>query len=129
MKIHKDLAVSWLIGIIEGEGWCGFDSTQRVEIKMVDKDVIEKCASIIHFIVGGDRLRIAIKPEIEHQDQYRVAIQGARARALMREIAPFMGERRRGVINLALQGERTAQYKNLDLVKLLKIGEEACLRT
>ena len=57
MKGNLTIAeIAWLAGIIEGEGWFGFGwaynlarrhiYSPRIDVQMIDRDVIEKIANI-----------------------------------------------------------------------------------
>jgi hypothetical protein len=121
---HPDVA--WLIGILEGEGHFGYQTTHRVIVEMTDEDTINRVANIIWSIVGGNRPNIGVHPvgKRGNYDRYYTHVTGERARVLMRLVVPHMSERRRQQIWRALNkcGYVTRSDK-VDLVKLLRIGE------
>ena len=129
ISMHSNPNTAWLIGILEGEGCFSYDRTQRVFVGSTDKDVIDRVISIVEGILG-----IEIKMQFrEHptgkgknvQPQYIMQISGERARIIMGLILPFMSDRRRQRIWQSLNEHNASAYRNLNLVKLLRIGEVA----
>jgi len=125
--IHSNPEISWLIGLIEGEGHCGYHNrAQVVTIKMVDEDVINRAADIMWAIVGGVRPSIDTRDNswmLNRQDTFAVYVTGERARILMGVILPYMGRKKRADIWKALNRFKATRYKGLDLVSLLGIGK------
>lgn len=91
--------IIWLAGLLDGEGYFGLMRcsnskvekdyfSPRVAVGMTDRDVIEHVATLFGTKVtshpgqhGGQRI-------------YRAAIYGEKARWVMNQVLPFMGERR-----------------------------------
>jgi len=95
----------WLAGLLEGEAYFGFHPTSKhsvspvVELNSVDYAIIERVRMLY---VGryGISVNIHIRPPRQpgYQPQYHLACYGDAARAVMADIEPLMGERRRGRI-------------------------------
>ena len=87
-----EIELSWLAGLLEGEG-CFSHRKDRgvpvVEVKMTDLDVINRVAQLM----GRTVTPIPAGRE-GYQPQYRARIQGEPARELMRLLKPYMGQRR-----------------------------------
>jgi hypothetical protein len=92
----------WFAGFLEGEGSFGFSKSANgpiVETQSVDYDVMLRLQSLL-------RVRYAIRVNLHarpprhegYQPQYHLACLGDAARAVMADVAPLMGERRRGRI-------------------------------
>lgn len=92
------VTTAWLSGLLEGEGWFGIDGVPTIELEMKDLDVIQRVADIwgVSYIRTRER-----QP---NQTIYRVRIRGERARKVMREVLPYMGERRSSRITSLLEG-------------------------
>lgn len=87
----------WLVGILEGEGYFGFEKwSQRIQVKMTDLDVIERVVEVFSKITGREHA-IHESPNKGKNDSlpYVVSIHGDDARKVMRMIVPHMGFRRR----------------------------------
>ncbi|MBX0327933.1 hypothetical protein K2Z83_09625 [Oscillochloris sp. ZM17-4] len=92
----------WLAGLLEGEAYFGLHPTSKhnvtpiVELNTVDHDVILRVQGILR-----DRYAISVNlhtrpPRQEgYQPQYHLACYGDAARAVMADIEPLMGTRRR----------------------------------
>lgn len=103
---------AWLAGLLEGEGTFGLNSGYpRVSVQMCDRDVLERAAEVVGgasvFDMNGARAA-----ERGWSPAYGVAVTGARAADLMRELRPFMGARRSHEIDVAL-----AAYQPIRLTK------------
>ena len=97
--------LAWLAGLLEGEAYFGQHPTSKqttapvVELNSVDHDVISR----VHRLYAaryGIAVNIHIRPprHAGYQPQYHLACFGAAARAIMADIAPLMGARRRARI-------------------------------
>jgi hypothetical protein len=89
----------WLSGFLEGEGSFGFSKSANgpmLEVQSVDYDVMFRVQRILR-----ERYAISVNlhtrpPRREgYQPQYHLACYGDAARAIMADIEPLMGERRR----------------------------------
>jgi hypothetical protein len=95
-------SISWLAGLLEAEGsFSGGSPSQPrpfISIEMTDEDVIRQVAPLfgVNFVVQRPSRR-------GYQASFATRVMGARAVSLMTEIYPFMGERRRGQITVALE--------------------------
>jgi hypothetical protein len=98
-----DVWLGWLAGLLEGEGCFqvktkeagehGRVTTRRypsISLKMTDEDTVELAASLM----GGNAVRWLPMAE-PRKDQYITLLMGSRAESVMRNIFPFMGERRK----------------------------------
>lgn len=106
--------IIWLAAILEGEGYFGLMKcnnskvkkdyfSPRVAVGMTDQDVVEHVARLFGTTTtshpgqyGGKRV-------------YRAAVYGEKGRWIMRQVLPFMGERRTAKINEVLS--HPAAYK------------------
>ena len=99
----------WLAWLLEGEG-C-FDATHngapkrppypRIRIRMTDEDVVARAGKLM-----GKEPRRGHTPFQQArgwQPTYEVAIQGAKAVAMMEAVLPFMGHRRSEKIRALLK--------------------------
>lgn len=93
----------WMAGLLEGEGsfYQGPPSRRayvKVSVEMTDRDVIERVAALWGMAWRSPKNR---NPAAWKQS-YQTVIQGKKAEALMRQLYPLMGERRRKQIDVAL---------------------------
>jgi hypothetical protein len=92
----------WLAGLLEGEGsfQVGYDNRQglgrsprrypRLQLRMTDEDVIARAAALLGCSYHG-----SVSPSaVGKKPVYGLAINDARAVALMRQLRPLLGERR-----------------------------------
>lgn len=101
----------WLAGLLEGEAYFGLNPTSKrtvspiVELNTVDRDVILRVQGIYR-----GRYAVAVNvhtrpPRHEgYQPQYHLACLGLAARAIIADLEPLMGERRRARIAELLAG-------------------------
>ena len=88
--------IIWLSALLEGEGTfvlmqCGQDRkyfTVKIGVQMCDRDVIEHAARLIGGIVH------TCNPKGGYRPIHSTSIYGEKARWVMRQILPYMGERR-----------------------------------
>lgn len=89
--------IIWLAGLLEGEG-CFFwrrlykyktSCQYSIAIAMTDEDVIKRAAAIM----GIKNVRKSPRPR-PHKDVFQIAIDGKGAIAIMKQVLPFMGQRR-----------------------------------
>ena len=92
----KTLDLGWLAGIIEGEGWIGFNTTKSihrcpcVEVGMVDKDVIARVAGLF-----GKKVLGPYGPyTTNRQAHYQAQVYGKDAVRVLKLILPHLGKRR-----------------------------------
>ena len=85
---------AWLAGLLEGEG--SFTTTRpqevRISLEMTDEDVVARAATLMgtHYIPKPPR-----RDQPSHwKPQYKACLSGRRAIDLMKELLPYMGERR-----------------------------------
>ena len=86
--------LAWLAGLLEGEVWFGVQHnnsgtsmTQRVNLAMTDRDVVERAAGLM-----GGKIETCRRPPFKNI--YRIQLSGANARSVMRVVRPLMGRRR-----------------------------------
>ena len=102
--------VLWLAGLLEGEGaFCLANGTITVQLGMTDEDVVKRAACLVgnpHIGKQYDKRKPSYKPH------FRWTLCGDKAKAVMVEILPYMGERRSKRIDelLALH-ETKAPYR------------------
>ena len=102
----KALDLMWVAGLLEGEG-CFYvqkshathptKARPRIQIQMTDEDVIARAARILE--CGYNRSL----PPSRRKPTYVIAVTGAKATALMRQLLPHMGERRSAKIREILE--------------------------
>lgn len=102
----SDLEFGWLIGILEGEGAFSYNTTQRIQMQMTDKDVIYRFKYLIERVTRqkvtiGHYVRME-KGRENHKEVYKSSLGGAQARAVMKLIVVYMSDRRRKQIWQAL---------------------------
>lgn len=71
-----------------------------IEVKMTDLDVMEK----VQRLFGGRQIFKREPQQVGWLPQYRVRIQGKKAKEVMRRIYPYMGSRRSAKIDELLAG-------------------------
>lgn len=92
----------WLAGLLEGEAYFGLNPAAKlspspmVELNTVDHDVILRVQRIYAARYGA-AVNVHVRPPRRegYQPQYHLAVYGDAARALMADLEPLMGERRR----------------------------------
>ncbi len=94
---------SWFVGIIEGEGYFGIDKRKNspaFTISMCDRDIMEKLAEMLD---GNMCTNVpsgkTVKGE-SYKTQYRIALHGRKAWALMENVEPYLSERRKEQIRV-----------------------------
>jgi hypothetical protein len=103
----------WLAGYLEGEGWFGRHKYERksgtrfylsASVSSTDQDIIVRVKNM-WFERYGAKISISSEPPPKHGTKhfYRMAVQGVKAAALMRDLYPLLGERRRAKIDEILQ--------------------------
>ena len=121
MAIIKD-DLMWLSGFLEGEGCFTYTSMKttkrrykypKIEVRNTDKDVMARAQHLI----GGRSL-------YEHRDKrfagrakllYSATVSGPKALALMTDLYPYMGERRRNRIEELLFAWEHGHENSVDL--------------
>lgn len=90
----------WLAGLLEGEG-CFTTNSKNIllELNSVDHDVMLRVQRN-YAVCYGARVNVNTRPPRQpgYQPQYHLACFGPAARAVMADIEPLMGQRRRGRI-------------------------------
>ena len=92
----------WLAGLLEGEASFGLNSAAKysvspiVELNTVDHDVILRAQRIYHERYGVS-VKVHIRPPRQdgYQPQFHLAIFGPAAHAVIADIEPLLGQRRR----------------------------------
>ncbi len=97
MRIVPPSDLSWVAGLLEGEGFFVKGPPSRpnrpyIGLESTDEDVVARAASLMG--VGSYALRKRF-PHERRRHIYAMRLSGRRAVAFMRLLAPFMGERRR----------------------------------
>ena len=92
---------------------------------MTDRDVVERVA-----VMWGVAVVPAAKRHEHYKPTFSAKISGSRGADWMRRLRPLMGERRRGQIDIALDGwisprRRLHPREETELVTALKRGERA----
>jgi hypothetical protein len=103
--------LAWLAGLLEGEGSFMLSKSRtggkiyhyaRVGVQMADRDVVERAAALM----GAKSVRV-IRPIpkrglLTQKVMFRAWKDGAGAAGLIRELRPFMGERRKAQMDAVL---------------------------
>lgn len=116
--------LGWLVGILEGEGYFGYEKwSYRVQVKMTDLDTIERVAKLF-FKVTGRVPAIHESPNRNVNDSlpYVVSLHGNDAKLVMKTVVKHMSWRRRARIWQSLNKFRP-KYKKLpnNVIELLKL--------
>jgi hypothetical protein len=95
------LRLAWLAGLLEAEGTFlrpppSTPNCPVVACRMTDCDVVERVAACF-----GTKVQVVDKGR--YRTEYASIIKGGRAVALMADLAPLMGDRRRGAIKRAMR--------------------------
>lgn len=86
--------IAWLAGILEGEGYFGWNhNSLTVQLNMTDLDIVKRAYDLM-----GCKGVMATRVRPGCKDCYRIRASGSTAAAVMMTIYSFMGERRRSVI-------------------------------
>jgi hypothetical protein len=98
--------LAWLAGLLEGEGsfMRPIPSAPRlpiVQLQMTDRDVVERAARLMGLSTWRNK---SLKREDHGKDCWATRVNGTRARELMIQLRPLMGERRQAQIDAALAG-------------------------
>lgn len=95
MNITTKEELAWLAGLFEGEGSiCHFNRSDRpskrleVDLAMTDEDVVQRAANLLDAKVFSKQVREGDKR------MYYLRLSDNTARKFLREILPYMGERR-----------------------------------
>mgnify|MGYP001591425568 CR=1 FL=1 len=101
--LRNPVALSWLAGLLDGEG--SFSPTRGVMISlgMTDPEPVE-------FASKMTRTPVSIRDDPKtphHKRQWRIQVTGDRARWAMIHVLPFMSPRRRKAIEICLDRPRT----------------------
>lgn len=96
----------WLAGLLEGEGSFlpgppSEPNKTRIQCSMCDEDIIARVATLFGVAYQEAKRRRTGRRK-HHKKNWVVMLKGARARALMGQLRPFMGERRQAQIDRAL---------------------------
>lgn len=111
----------WLVGLLEGEGHFSYSRTQQLVLGMTDEDVIIKAKRIIEKITRTEKpIHLIITNwRREELPMFTIRLYGAKARAMLKLIVPYMGERRRGQIWRTLNGYTGRRTDMSEIVKLI----------
>lgn len=94
---NVDKEIAWVAGILEGEGYFYLNKGYypRIELKMTDKDVVERIAEFI----GSTVIKQRYKELEHHKDVWITTKQGFSAMDTMELIYPYMSVRRKETID------------------------------
>lgn len=114
----------WMIGILEGEGYFGYHSTQRIAVSMTDHDTMLKVAVIFEKMTG----KVCVpKDSVSEERQAKgikrawvVDLYGDNARTIMHMVVPHMSARRRQRIWQSLNGFRQKKANVADILALVR---------
>lgn len=122
MEILLESELFWLVGLLEGEGYFGFEKwSQRVQLKMTDLDVIEKASSILSKVTGREHtIHESPNNVLGENMPYVVAVHGEDARKVMHLVVKHMSFRRKCRIWQSLNGYKPKNLK-LDITKIIQL--------
>lgn len=98
MPTVKDII--WVAGLLEGEGYFAYQTSAKIDVSMIDKDVIIKLRNILNPTVS---VIARSKSSGDRQQQYRIQVCGLVAIQWMMTIYSLMGERRKARIREILK--------------------------
>jgi len=109
-KQSRELDIAWLAGLLEGEGCFHVSSptTGRpgilVYLQMRDYDVVLRAQQLMGAGKIGHRKRSLHNPK--HNDTFQISVHGRKAEPVMRDVLPYMGERKAAQISgiLSMEG-------------------------
>lgn len=90
------LEISWLAGLLEGEGWFRLQDSKPSAgcfgfgLQMTDADVVVKAAKIL----GNVNVNTTLRDHKNNKDIYGLYISGTKAIQWMMTLYPLMGQRR-----------------------------------
>lgn len=123
--------LDWVAGLLEGEGsfMAGPPSSPNLPViscQMTDQDVLARLAKCL----GGATMVPVKASKPHHKPSWRVIVKGARAREVMSELHPLMGERRKGQIDKALASydpnrRGLSSEQRVEITNRLNEGESA----
>jgi hypothetical protein len=99
LEFTEENAFSWLVGLLEGEGSFmsgppSSPNTPRISIAMTDEVVLARVGEIC-----GTKYQSLRSRNAKHKNVFRIHVRGSKAIALMRQVYPFMGNRRQEQID------------------------------
>lgn len=93
--------IYWLAGLLDGEGWFGFQSTPHINISQVDLDIVEKAKSIFG---NCPPIKTYHSNNPKHKTKYVLTVNGKLAISWMMTVYPLMSVRRKSQIrNVIIQ--------------------------
>lgn len=110
----SDFELGWFIGILEGEGYFGFENrTQVIRIEMKDEDTINKAAALIERLTDINCSIIDVPSRRDKWNpMYAVRIYGEAARIIMKLVVKQLSWRRRQQVWLSLNKCGSAVMKS-----------------
>lgn len=117
MDDTSEVTIAWAAGLIEGEGCFIIDRKNiAIVVAMTDKDIIDR----LHSALGGYTYECTL-PDIPNRKRiWRWKVHGRMAYSIIKQILPYLKERRTGRANQLLatfensptrEVERTTQYR------------------
>jgi LAGLIDADG-like domain len=94
---------AWLAGLLEGEGYfierkgSGRNPRPLIGVKMTDRDVVERVAKLF-----GTSVTTVTHPREGWKTSYVTRVGGLKAISIMKQILPYMGERRTEAIEMLI---------------------------
>lgn len=106
----KTLDISWLSGLLEGEGCFYYGDSPSIKVMMTDRDTIEKVAHLLKMPVSEQ------KKYSNYKQVYIVSIHGDRAIGWMFTLYSLMGKRRQAKIKEVLDKwkDKVRKQGNID---------------
>lgn len=114
--------VSWLAGLLEGEGSFGYTLCRSravgpyIKVSITDRDVVERAAGLLGVGVHFEKLTRTGKP------MWLARVAGPRARGWMMTLYAEMGRRRREKIRESLRQWRDLNHVNARYVQACRLG-------
>lgn len=102
--------ITWVAGILEGEGYFGFRNSPTIRLSMTDKDTVEK----IKNLMARNRIVYKFRSPSEnpkHGQKYTFSIHGTTAIQWMMTIYSLMSIRRKAKIREIINSWRSMRNK------------------
>lgn len=96
--------VAWAAGFLEGEGsFMSWRGKPRIKVSQVNREPLEQLQTLFDGPICLDGGPARKKANPRRQEMWYWSLSGPRAEAVMRAVYPYMSQKRRDQIDLALQ--------------------------
>lgn len=98
--MRKLIEIYWLAGLLDGEGWFGFQATPHINISQTDLDIVEKAKSIFG---NCPPIKTYHSERANRKTKYVLTVNGNLAISWMMTIYPIMSIRRKSQIRNVIE--------------------------